>query len=429
MIVPLLIAGCSWGEPEPRSVIAAQTRRAAEVDVQTHVTGDQPARPAAPTAQEAEQALALAALGYIDEGEVAAPGRPRGTAELDAERSAGGISVFTVGGKSGAVAVDMAGAEVHRWAFSISDAWPGFQHPEVTPDSVPWRRIHVLDSGDLIGIWSGYGIVRITAGSELLWGHWLPVHHDLHVFPDESILTLTSEFVDRPDLYPAPIAEEHLTWLSADGYPTRSLSLLQAFEKYPGWPEIWANRPVRDNEDIFHANTVYVLEQDATAVHPEFKAGRILTSMRHLDAIALVDPEAEAVVWAQQGGFKRQHDPQLAADGGVWVFDNQGAGGKTSRMIKLDPRTGQIQREWRGDAEHRLWTRTCGHAQQLSNGNLLVVSSEQGVVYELAPEDEVVWTYHVSDELGAEGQKRVARFFGFQRIEPSRDLSWVRGAE
>jgi hypothetical protein len=424
----VLLAGC-WGEPDKRSVIANQTRRAAEVDVQTHVTGDQPASaaPTAPSAMDAEQAAALAALGYIDEGELAVEGRPQGTAELDAERSAGGINVYTMGGRSGAVAVDMTGAEVHRWDFAIPDAWPGFSHPEVEPDSVPWRRAQVLPGGDLIGLWSGYGIVRITASSELVWGHWLPVHHDLHVNDDGSLVVLTTKFTDRPDLYPSPVAEEHLTWMSAEGHPTRSVSLLQAFERYPQWPAIWENRPVKDSEDIFHANTVYVLESDYSHIHPAFTTGRVLTSMRHLDAIALIDPETETVVWARQGGFKRQHDPQLDDDG-LWIFDNQGAGGKTSRMIKIDPRNGTILREWKGDEGHRLWSRTCGHAQQLSNDNLLVVSSEQGVVYELTGDDEVVWSYHVPDEIAAEDGQRVARFFEFQRIEPTADLSWLRGA-
>jgi len=425
--IGVALLGCR--EADNRSVIARQTQRAAEASVQTHVTGGQPAaQPQAPTSAEAEQAMALAALGYIDEGEEAAPGRPQGTAELDAARSAGGINVYTIGGHSGAVAVDMAGQEVHRWAFAIPDAWPGFSHREVKPARVPWRRAHVLDSGDLIGIWSGYGIVRITADSELVWGHWLPVHHDLHVSGDGSVVVLTTEFTERPALYPTAIAEDHLTWMSADGFPQRSLSLVDAFMKYDGWAAIWANRPVTDNEDIFHSNTVFVLEKDYTHLHPAFVAGRVLTSMRHLDAIALVDPQAEAVVWAKQGGFRMQHDPQMADDG-LWVFDNQGAGGKQSRMLLLDPRDGSIRRSWAGDAGHRFWTRTCGHAQQLSNGNLLVVSSEQGVAYELTADSEVVWTYHVPTELRDQANsRRVARFFEFQRIEPSQDLSWVRGA-
>lgn len=424
-----LLTGCwGWWAGET-AVITQQARRASEVDVQTHVTGGQhTAEAPAPTDAEADQALQLAALGYIDSGDAVDADRPVGALTLDNSRSAGGINVYTIGGRSGAVAVDMAGVEVHHWDFSIPDAWPGFSHPEVQPEKVPWRRAHVLPGGDLIGVWSGYGIVRITAKSELVWGHWLTVHHDLHVYPDESILTITTDFRLRPDLYLGAIADDHLTWMSADGYPIRSFSLLEAFEKYPQWDEIWENRPVRGNEDIFHTNTVFVLEQDYTRVHPAFKAGRVLTSMRHLNTIALVDPDEEAVVWAWQGTFKRQHDPQMAPDGMLWVFDNQGDGPKRSRMLKMDPASGDILDVWRGSERHPFYTKTCGHAQQLSNDNLLVVSSEQGIVFELAPDKSIVWKYAVPETIqGERGQLHVARFFEFQRLEPQQDLGWLRG--
>lgn len=425
-----LLMGCWgwWGGDT--AVITKQARRASEVDVQSHVTGGQPAAAvSAPTDAEAEQALQLAALGYIDSGDAVDAARQVGTLTLDDSRSVGGINVYTLGGQAGAVAVDMAGVEVHRWDFSIPDAWPGFSHPEVQPETIPWRRAQVLPGGDLIGVWSGYGIVRITADSELVWGHWLTVHHDLHVYPDERVLTITTEFSLRPDLYLGMIAEDQLTWMSADGYPVRSVSLLKAFEKYPQWDQIWEGRPVRNNEDIFHTNTVHVLEKDYTNVHPAFKAGRVLTSMRHLDAIALVDPDTEAVVWARQGVFRRQHDPQMAADGMIWIFDNQGGGAGHSRMIKMDPESGDILDVWRGSQQHPFFTKTCGHAQQLSSGNLLVVSSEQGVVFELAADKSVVWKYAVPETIqGSDGQLRVARFFEFQRLEPQQDLRWLRGA-
>lgn len=419
------LMGCGTGEQKPRSVIAQQARRATEVNVQSHVSGDQPSA-AAPSTAEMDQALALAALGYIDEGDVVEEGHPTGVVEADTQRVSAGVNVYTLGGQSGAVAVDMDGTVVHRWDFSIGDAWPSFQHPEVNTENVPWRRVSVLDNGDLIGVWSGYGIVRITAASELVWGHWLPVHHDLHVFDDGRVLTLSTAFFERPDLHPGTLAVDSLQWLSADGFPTHSISLLDAFEKYSGWDDIWQNRPVKDNDDIFHTNTVYVLERDYQSVHPAFRKGRVLTSMRHLNAIALVDPETSSVVWAHQGTFARQHDPQMAPDGSIWVFDNQGAA-NTSRMLRLDPSTGDILSQWRGSTAHSFYTRTCGHAQQLGNGNLLVVSAEQGKVMEVSPDQQVVWSYHAPATLtGRDGQQRVARFFSFERLSPAEQLPWLQ---
>lgn len=425
MILPLLLVfACSWTAEDDKTVIENRLRRASEVSVQEHVTGDTITPGAAPSQAASDEAQALAALGYVDEGEEVTVDRKRGTAELDATQAAGGLNVYTVGARAGAVAVNMEGEVVHRWDFAITDAWPGFSHPEVKPDRVPWRRVVPLDNGDLVGIWSGFGLARITAGSELVWGHWLPVHHDLHVGADGSVVTLVARERAVPELHPGTLIDDALVWLSPEGYPQRELSLIDAFRAYEGWQEIWDKRPVTDSTDIFHTNTVHVLDRDYPEFHPAFRAGHVLTSMRHLNAVALVDPLAERVVWAMQGPFSHQHDPQMAADG-LWVFDNRGGRPMTSRMLKLSA-SGDILWRWAGDDEHRFYTKTCGHAQQLSNGNLMVVSSEQGVAYELTPDQQVVWSYHVPDEInGQRGKKRVSRFFAFERVEQAEGAEWL----
>ncbi len=419
------LVGCSRTEDRP--VIENRLRRAEEAAVQEHVTGATVSTASAPSAAASDEAQALAALGYMDEGEALDGQRQTGAAQLDAARTAGGINVFTVGARAGALAIDMTGTEVHRWDFALTDAWPGLSHPEIKPETVPWRRVVPLENGDLVGIWSGYGIARITADSTLVWGHWLPVHHDLHVEPDGSIVALVARKRDRPDLYPEPLIDDALVWLSPDGFPTREISLLDAFERYEGWASIWDNRSVKDSNDVFHSNTVTVLDKDYTNLHPSFTKGRVLTSMRHLSAVALVDPDTETVVWALQGPFSHQHDPQLADDG-LWIFDNRGGRPKTSRMLRLDA-AGDILWKWTGDEQHRFFSKTCGHAQQLSNGNLLVVSSEQGAVFEVTPEKDVVWRYNVPFESqGKRGGRRVMRLFSFERLETVAP-GWLRGPE
>lgn len=433
----LLLSACAapCGGPQPaadddRSVIERRLARAETAGVQAHVTAETVSTDAAPSTDDADQAAALAALGYLDEGEEVTGVHKQGTDVHRAEASSEGLNAFTMGARPGAVLVDMTGAEVHRWDFAITDAWPGLDHPEMIPEKIPWRRIQVLENGDLIGIWSGYGLARITADARLIWGHWLPVHHDLHVYPDGRVVTLTAHPVDRPALSAEPVIDDRLTWLSADGYPERSVSVLDALMAHPDWDRLWAGRTDRDTNDVLHTNTVFVLEEDHADAHPAFTAGRVLVSMRALSALALIDPTSGEAVWVHTGPYVRQHDPQVTADGKLWVFDNQGAGKKRSRMLRYDLATNKIEWRWTGTPDHRFFTRTCGHAQPLQGGNLLVTSSEQGVAYEVTPEGEVVWSYHVPQALvESRGAKRVRRFFAFQRLPASWALDWIAGAD
>ena len=344
----LLLSACAapCGGPQPaadddRSVIERRLARAETAGVQAHVTAetvstDAAPRPTTPTGRRP------GGPGLPRRGR-GGHRRPRGTDVHRAEASSEGLNAFTMGARPGAVLVDMAGAEVHRWDFAITDAWPGLDHPEMIPEKIPWRRIQVLENGDLIGIWSGYGLARITADARLIWGHWLPVHHDLHVYPDGRVVTLTAHPVDRPALSAEPVIDDRLTWLSADGYPERSVSVLDALMAHPDWDRLWAGRTDRDTNDVLHTNTVFVLEEDHADAHPAFTAGRVLVSMRALSALALIDPTSGEAVWVHTGPYVRQHDPQVTADGKLWVFDNQGAGKKRSRMLRYDLATNEIE--------------------------------------------------------------------------------------
>ena len=70
--------------------------------------------------------------------------------------------------------------------------------------------------------------------------------------------------------------------------------------------------------------------------------------MRNLDAIAVVDPELRAVVWAARGPWQALHDAQVLDNGNVLLFDNQGLP-KGSRVLEYDPRTQAFPWSWSGD--------------------------------------------------------------------------------
>jgi hypothetical protein len=455
-----LLVGCSWFEGPPTTVeapVAVEAEPAADDerkrkkgrkhkettplfkafqtmtdrDFEAHILGGEGAPegtqlrpPPVLTKRQREEAAALAALGYVD-GEVEAkPGSKDGVRRWE-KGAWEGYNLLTPGGHSVAVLMDMAGNEVHRWGFRVVDAWPSFRAPEGEAfHAESFRRAQVMPNGDLIGLWSGYAIARIDKDSKLVWGNFLPVHHDFEVLDDGGVMVLTRVAHHVPRIkQQQPIVEDYLTWLDPQGRVVNSMSVLEAFEAYDGYDEIWRTRPKQDR-DLFHTNTVHLLREDWSHVHPAFKKGRVLTSMRHLDAIALIDTDATEVVWALKGTFSRQHDPQVVVDGRLLLFDNQGGEGGSSRVLEYDLTTGELAWAYQAMPASSFASGVCGHTQRLPNGNTLVNESTEGRAFELTPEGEIVWEYRSSFRTTRVG-KIISRNYEFWRLPRAEVEAWL----
>lgn len=363
----------------------------------------------------------LAALGYVD-GEVdASPDSQDGVTVHIPERAGTGFNLMAFADGSSAQLIDMEGTVRHAWAMSVQETWPEFRGLDDEPEF--YRRAVLMPNGDLVVIWSGYGIARITKESRLRWAHFLPVHHDLHVFDDGRVVTLTRKLVEIPRIEEEqPLLEDHVTYLAADGSVERTFSVLEAFEKYAGWTEVWNARPRKDR-DLFHTNTMFVIERDRTDLHPAFRKGNLLTSMRHLEVLAVIDPVAEAVVWHFDDSFQRQHDPQLLDNGHLLVFDNYGGVGGTSRILEYALPGGELQWSYAAHPPELFSTIVCGHAQRLANGNTLINESSDGRAFEVTAKGEVVWNYRTPKRVRT---GRVARLNELTRVDAS-FLPWLGG--
>lgn len=395
-----------------------------DADFPTHVVaGDTPVQ-GTKAGGNAEVLKALATLGYL-EGEAEAPADwGQGVSDHDPARAVAGYNLFTPGGHSIAVLMDMKGVVRHQWSFQLTDAWPAFEAPKGTDfHAQSFRRAQLMPNGDLVALWSGYGIVRIDKDSKLIWGHFLPVHHDLHVFDDGRVLVLTRAFRDHERYGKQPVVEDYLTWLRPDGSVEGSISVLEAFEAYEGFDEVWESRPKKD-PDLFHTNTIFVLERDYTHAHPAFRKGRILTSMRHLSALALIDPGSQEVVWHMKGSFSRQHDPQIVDSGALMLFDNRGGRGETSRMLEYALGSGELVWSYVADPPAAFAASVCGHAQRLHNGNTLVNNATMGEAFEITREGEVVWRYRSPYRTSRVG-KTISRNYEFWRVPAVEVQRWL----
>ena len=143
-----------------------------------------------------------------------------------------------------------------------------------------------------------------------------------------------------------------------------------------------AASPFRDDarrRDVLHTNAVKVLSRALAPKFPLFKPGQLLVSLRHLDALAVLDPDSGKVVWAARGPWRGQHDPSFLDNGQLLLFDNYGSP-QGSRVLEYDPRTQAFPWSYPGENGTPFFSHIRGMSQRLPNGNTLIVNSDGGEV-------------------------------------------------
>ncbi|HVR70961.1 MAG TPA: arylsulfotransferase family protein [Vicinamibacteria bacterium] len=412
----LLLVGLAGRKPVPSSGdVARGARDAAPPGLWS------PARdvPAAPGVSEAA-AERLAALPYL-QGYKPAPGH-KGVTVHDRRRAQEGVNLVVSGHAAEAFLMDMDGARLHAWKRPVEQVWPDADR--AAEGARYWRRAHAFENGDLLAIFDGVGLVRLDRHSRPIWSYRAQCHHDLYVEGD-AIYVLTRELRLIPEVHDTrPSLEDFVTVLGPDGRPRRRVSLYAAFRNSPYSPLL---ARVSHGGDIFHTNTLTILDGSLSGRWPLFARGRALVSLRNLDTVALVDLESEKVLWALTGLWRAQHEPSLLPTGRLLVFDNAGRGGR-SQVLELDPFTQQVS--WRYPADGQgadLVSETSGSTERLENGNTLITESTAGRALEVTPEGRIVWEFWNPHRAG-ERHELIATLLEVVRLPRAfgREAGWLR---
>ena len=172
----------------------------------------------------------------------------------------------------------------------------------------------------------------------------------------------------------------------------------------------------KDALNIFHTNTVEVIDREIVRDGDKiFSRGNVLFCMRNVNTIGVLDVEKEKIIWSW--GIEEldcPHSPTLLGNGNILIFDN-GTFRGYSRVIEIDPYTGQIMWEYKGDPPDSFYSYIMGSVQRLPNGNTLICNSVSGQVCELTREGDIAWEVWNTDIDPKTGGKR-ASIYRFIRI-------------
>lgn len=373
------------------------------------------------TAEQREEIERLEALGYLAGSQ--APSDRSGVVAFDEDRAQPGYALYTSGHAPEATLMALDGQVLHTWRTAFQAAWPERELTRKDKGVHYWRRATLLPTGEILAIFEGHGLIKVGVDSTLLWARENGAHHDLEVLEDGRLLVLLREAKVRTEVHPyKPILEDFVAWLDPEGNELRRISVFDALAESP-FADLF-EKSSRKAGDLFHTNSVELLDGRGADRLPELRAGNLLLSSRVLDALLILDPDAGTIVWAWQGPpFRRQHDPHLLDDGNLLVFDNVGRSKTRSRVLELDPVARSVVWSYGDTDEQRLFSRTCGLADRLDGGTTMVIESAAGRAVEVTREGEVVWEFRSPHRSGDEGQY-IATLFEVQRLPPDFPLDW-----
>ena len=361
----------------------------------------------------------LEALGYAS-GTKTAPSL-LGVTRYEEGRAEAGLNFYTSGHACEAVLMTMDGTVVHRWSRDFWDVWPDDEANRSADGTHHWRRAHLFPNGDLIVIYEGLGMAKLDRDSNVIWARRNGAHHDLTVLPSGDIVVLVrvARIIDRVD-YLRPTLEDFVVVLDSRGGEKERYSMLEAFERSDTHRRIW-DESSRKSGDLFHTNSVEVLDGRFVEANPAFADGNFLLSSRHLSTVFVVDPRRNEVVWALQAGFEAQHDARQLEDGSIMLFDNSGK--RRASSVQVYGTQGGLTWEYTGSEDAPFYTRFCGASQRLSNGNTLVTESDNGRAFEVTGEGEIVWEFYNPHRAG-DRDELIATLFQVDRV-PLEFAAWV----
>ncbi len=289
-----------------------------------------------------------------------------------------GLNFYISGHAPRAYLTDMEGNVLHQWGIAYKDVWSRKDNR-----TYHFRRAHLFDNGDILVIFGGgaQGMVKLDKDSRVLWAYRGDYenggcHHDFFVAGDGKIYALTnSRVLDREykgRKFAGPFMEGFITILSPEGDEIRRIPLIDCFQN-SDYVSILGK--MRRAGDIFHTNTIEILDGKVADRVPFAREGRALISSPYLSAVAVIDLETEKVVWARDHGWKEQHEPTLLESGNMILFDNKGGAEKKSRVLEFSPITGEDVWTYGDEPPESLHSDTCGTVQRLPNGNTLITET------------------------------------------------------
>lgn len=410
------------------------------------VVHENPAEGAEPEVDEAsrEALEKIANLGYVS-GSAPAVGAT-GVTVYDREAAWPGLNFLIDTRSASAILMDMEGRVLHRWASDFERSFSGLgisleesevqrrqresagiKTAEASLQRRCWRRARLLPGGEVLAIFEGFGLIKLDRDSNIIWALNNNAHHHFDLDEQGNLYVLCREKEKLPGAEKDKLVIlDYLRIYTPAGELTGTVSIDQAFRDsdFPA-----AGERESTKRDLYHTNTIHILDGRFADRHPAFSKGNLLLSFRSTDEIGVLDPAARKMVWVARGPWEAQHEATLLENGQILLFDNTGGRNdvRFSRILEFDPLSLEITWSYEGTPDNQLRSAIAGAVAKLPNGNVLIAETEQGRVLEVTRDKRIVWEY-INPNTTEEDPEVRSAVADCVRIEPSFVADWLDGA-
>jgi len=336
----------------------------------------------------------LRALGYLASEAVH---EETGVVRHDREAVQPGWNLYVSQHGQEARLLDMEGETLHLWRGNMRETEPARRTGKgrLAPW---WRTVHLFQNGDLLAQTDYGSLARLDWNSNLLWVFRGHTHHDFDVRDDGQIFVITSSLSSIPGFH-QPLAEDFIVELDPEGNEVRKVSIIAAVidgeqdEVLRELKQFQLKTKGVAAMDPLHTNSVELLDGSVASRIPAFARGNLLVSLPMIGRVAVVDFEAGRMIWSMKGAFRYQHHATMLANGNMMLFDNKGLGDARSRILEIDPTSGQEVWSHGANESETFYSECCGRVYRLENGNTLVIDSKTGRTFEFDSNHETVWEF------------------------------------
>lgn len=359
--------------------------------------------------EEADRLLEqLRTLGYVAWDEDA-DAKLRGVTRHDAERAEPGYNLYTNLADE-VILMDLGGERVHTW--------------RLPPGTKECQDAELLPDGNLILICVGHGLMLMDWDSKPIFDLEMPAHHDVTALPNGKFLVPYKEMQPYKG---RRVVFDGIAIISARGEVLGQWSTYRHLRKLQRLhapsdldePAVPGKPPPRVEEKgmhYYHINTVDVLPETPLGKRDtRFRAGNLLVCFRNVNLVLVLDRIDYSVLWHWGADvLDLPHTPRMLDNGHILIFDN-GTYRGSSRVLEIDPPSGEIVWKYEADPPESFFSKWCGSSQRLGNGNTLICDSWHGRAFEVTRGGEIVWEFWNPEIV--DGKRK--RFYKFTRLSPS----------
>ncbi len=157
--------------------------------------------------------------------------------------------------------------------------------------------------------------------------------------------------------------------------------------------------PFESRFEWTHCNTIFELDNED-----------LLLCFRVIDTVVIIDKKTGDVKWRWgPGEVFHPHGSIMIENGNILLFDNgchrRDSYLSYSRVVEINPKTNNIEWEYRDNPPTEFYSGIGSSAQRLPNNNTLINECDLGRIFEVTYDKELVWEYVSPFYTGKIGSK------------------------